>query len=111
MPVVLTVLGVMTREGKKLSEIVEELKRSFESGEFNFKVTNAPEILEKLKERYADGELSDLDGIAITYPDFRFSVRTSNTEPLLRLNVESLEKDITDAKFAELKDFIESIAK
>jgi phosphomannomutase len=111
MPVVLTVLGVMTREGKKLSEIVEELKRSFESGEFNFKVTNAPEILEKLKERYADGELSDLDGIAITYPDFRFSVRTSNTEPLLRLNVESLEKDITAAKFAELKDFIESIAK
>ncbi len=111
MPVILTVLGVMTRENKKLSEIVEELRRSFESGEFNFKVSNSKEILEKLKEKYADGDLNDMDGIAITYPDFRFSVRTSNTEPLLRLNVESLDKDKTQAKFAELKDFINSLAK
>ncbi|MEK7551553.1 MAG: phosphomannomutase/phosphoglucomutase [Patescibacteria group bacterium] len=110
-PVILTVLGVMTRESKKLSELVNELRRSFESGELNFKVTNAPEILEQLKQKYSDGNLNDMDGIAITYPNWRFSVRTSNTEPLLRLNVESLEKEITEQRFNELKEFIGSIAK
>lgn len=110
-PVVLTVLGVMTREGKKLSELVSELRRSYESGELNFKVTNAPEIMDQLRQKYIDGILNDMDGIAITYPDWRFSVRTSNTEPLLRLNVESLQKKITDQKFNEVKDFITSIAK
>ncbi len=86
--VVLTVLKVMTMEGKKLSELVEEVKRSEESGEINFKVKNAKEIMEKLKEEYKDGELNEIDGVAISYPEWRFSLRTSNTEPLLRLNVE-----------------------
>lgn len=108
---IVAVLKVMTREKKPLSEILAELRRSFESGELNFKVTNAPEILNQLKQKYSDGELNDMDGIAITYPDWRFSVRTSNTEPLLRLNVESLQKEITDQRFNELKDFIGSLAK
>lgn len=111
LPVVLTVLGVMTREKKKLSELVTDLRRSFESGEFNFKVTNASEILESLKEKYSDGMLEDMDGIAITYPNWRLSVRTSNTEPLLRLNVESLDKDTMEKYRDELKSKIESLAK
>lgn len=111
LPVVITVLGVMTREGKKLSELVEEMRRSYESGEFNFKVSNAAEILETLKARYSDGELNDMDGIAITYPNWRFSVRTSNTEPLLRLNVEALESSIMERKRDELQKEIERLAK
>ncbi len=111
MGVILTVLGVMTREGKKLSELVEELRRSWESGEFNFKVSNSPEILNALKEEYKDGDLNELDGIAITYPAWRFSVRTSNTEPLLRLNVEALDKETMETKRDELKSTIEGIAK
>ena len=106
---ILTVMKVMSDENKRLSELVEEYRRSFESGEFNFKVSNAPEILQKLKEKYSDGELSELDGIAITYPEWRFSVRTSNTEPLLRLNLESLKKEIMEEKFEEVKNFINEI--
>lgn len=86
--VLLHVLNAMTKTGKKLSELGLEVKRSRESGEMNFRVKNAKEIIAKLKELHADGEISELDGVAVQYPDWRFSLRTSNTEPLLRLNVE-----------------------
>lgn len=111
MPVIITVLSVMTRERKKLSELVEELRRSYESGEVNFEVSNASQIMQVLKEKYKDGELSEIDGIAITYPDFRFSVRTSNTEPLMRLNVEAYKKDVMEEKTDELIKLIESLKK
>lgn len=92
MPVILMVLSVMTREGKTLSEITKELSVSSESGEINFKVKNAKEIMEKAKEKFSDGEYSDLDGTGITFPDWRFTLRSSNTEPLLRLNVEAKDE-------------------
>ncbi len=109
--VLVSVLKVLTREGKPLSEIVKDVQRSFESGEFNYRVTNAPEILDALKEKYKDGELLTLDGVSISYPTWRFNVRTSNTEPLLRLNVESFKEDEMEAKRDELKSFIQGLAK
>ncbi|OGH47753.1 MAG: hypothetical protein A3A51_04950 [Candidatus Levybacteria bacterium RIFCSPLOWO2_01_FULL_39_10] len=108
-PVILTVLAVMTRENKKLSEIVQELRRSWESGEFNFEVINAAEIIESLKQKYSDGKLDEMDGIAITYPNWRFSLRSSNTEPLLRLNVEAYDKSVMEEKRDELKSEIEKL--
>ena len=110
MPMILTVLKVLTEENKPFSEVVEEYRRSHESGEFNFKVTNAPEILNALKEKYSDGEIETMDGVAISYPTWRLSVRTSNTEPLLRLNVESFNKEEMESKRDELKSLIESLA-
>lgn len=111
LPVLLSVLEVMTNEKKKLSEIVEELRRSFESGEFNFRVINAQEIMDAVKEKYKDGTLTTIDCIEIAYPTWRFSVRTSNTEPLLRLNVESYEEHEMETKRDEIKALIESLAK
>lgn len=111
LPIILYVLSVMKRENKTMSQLVEELRRSYESGEFNYKVTNASEILETLKSTYSDGALNDMDGIAISYPDWRFSVRTSNTEPLLRLNIEAYKKATMEQKRDELKSKIESLAK
>ncbi len=109
MTTLLTVLKVLSEENRPFSEVVEEHRRSFESGEINYKVTNAPEIIEALKEKYNDGELNAMDGIAIDYPDFRFSVRTSNTEPLLRLNVEAESKEVMESKRDELVSLIESL--
>lgn len=105
------VLKVLSEENKTLSEVVDELHRSHESGEFNFKVTNSPEILNALKDKYKDGELVTLDGVSINYPDWRFNVRTSNTEPLLRLNVESYDETNMQNKKAELIELIKSLAK
>lgn len=106
-----SVLKVLSDSGKKLSEVVEELRRSYESGELNFKVTNAPEILEALTQKYSDGELETMDGVSITYPTWRVNVRTSNTEPFLRLNLESYEEATMKEKFEEVKAFIQSLAK
>ncbi|HSX09683.1 MAG TPA: phosphomannomutase/phosphoglucomutase [Candidatus Saccharimonadales bacterium] len=108
---IICVLKVLTEEGKTLSEIADELRRSHESGEVNFHVSNAPEILDALKEKYSDGELETLDGVSISYPTWRFNVRTSNTEPLLRLNVEGFDESEMQTKFGELQTFIKGLAK
>ncbi len=108
---IVAVLKVLTRENKTLSEVLKELQRSYESGEFNYEVSNAPEILENLKQKYSDGKFLDLDGVAISYPNWRFSVRTSNTEPLLRLNVEALDQATVEQKRDELKAEIERLKK
>lgn len=105
------VLKVLTDEGKPLSEVSEEFRRSYESGEFNYEVTNAEEIMTKLKEVYNDCELSEMDGIAVNYPSWRFSVRSSNTEPLLRVNVEALTKETMEKQTEKLKVNIKAIAK
>lgn len=109
-PVILLILSVMTREGKSLSSLAEEVRSSHESGEINFKVQNATEIMEKLKEHYSDGKFSDLDGIAIDYPDWRFSLRSSNTEPLLRLNIETHKHLDVANKKQEIVELIEKHA-
>jgi phosphomannomutase len=104
------VLKAMSEENKPLSEIMNELRRSYESGEFNFKTENSAKILEHLKEKYIDGELVTIDGVSINYPDWRFNVRTSNTEPLLRLNVESFDEKIMEQKRDDLIAEIKSLA-
>lgn len=107
-PVILTILKVLTEKKKPFSKVINEYQRGYESGEFNFAATNAKEILDKAKETYNDGKLEDMDGVAITYPNWRFSMRTSNTEPLLRLNVESYDKEAMEQKRDEIIAFIES---
>lgn len=109
-PVIMIVLKVMTEENKKLSELVDELHRSYESGEYNFRVTNAQEIMDYIKEKYKDGVLTTIDCIEIAYPDWRFSIRTSNTEPLLRLNVEAYDKNVMESKRDELISEITKVA-
>lgn len=101
-PMVLIVLKVLTREGKPFSEIINDLKRSHESGEINFKVKNALEIIEAIKEKYSDAQISTMDGVAVEYADWRFSVRMSNTEPLLRLNIEHVGKEDLEGKKEEI---------
>ena len=91
----------------KLSQLVQELKSSFESGEHNFKTDNAAQIMNQLREKYASGQLTTIDGIAIEYPTWRFGVRTSNTEPLLRLNLEAKSEVAMKSKLEEIMNFIE----
>lgn len=106
---ILVILDTLSRENKKLSEIVKEVNASAESSEINFKLSNNDEAknkLELLKEKYKDGKINLLDGLSVDYPDWRFNLRSSNTEPLLRLNVESKSEEITKAKTEELTKLI-----
>ncbi|MBA2332340.1 MAG: phosphomannomutase/phosphoglucomutase, partial [Actinobacteria bacterium] len=62
--------------------------------------------LAELEERYADARITKLDGISIAYDDWHFNVRPSNTEPLLRLNLEALSEELLEAKRDEVLDLI-----
>jgi phosphomannomutase len=87
----LLVLELLSRTGKSMSELLEPYRsRYFISGEINSEVSDAAGKMAEIAEHYADAEQKQLDGISIDYPDWHFNVRSSNTEPLLRLCLESL---------------------
>ncbi|HEV2791848.1 MAG TPA: phosphomannomutase/phosphoglucomutase [Solirubrobacterales bacterium] len=87
----LLVLELLSLDGRSLGELMDEFRsRYFISGEINSEVADAQAKMEEIAERYSDGELTRLDGISIDYPDWHFNVRPSTTEPLLRINLESL---------------------
>src|SRR3954466_782555 len=88
----LLVLELVSREGRSLAELIDEFRsRYFISGEINSEVADQEAKMAEIAERYGDGEITHLDGVSIDYPDWHFNVRPSNTEPLLRLNLESLK--------------------
>jgi phosphomannomutase len=87
----LLILELLSQQGKSISELLEPYRsRYFISGEINSEVADPPAKIEQLAERYADARQSRLDGISIDYDDWHFNVRPSNTEPLVRLCLESL---------------------
>jgi phosphomannomutase len=87
----LLVLEKLSVEGRRMSELLEPYRsRYFISGEINSEVADQQAKLDEIRERYADGRISELDGVSVDYEDWHFNVRPSNTEPLLRLCLESL---------------------
>jgi phosphomannomutase len=96
----LLVLELVSKRGQKLSELLRPLReRYFLTGEINTPVADVALTLQRLKEHFAgQGELSHLDGISITAADWHLNVRPSNTEPLLRLNLEALDPEVRDRK-------------
>jgi phosphomannomutase len=87
----LLILELLSIEGVKMSELLEPLRsRHFISGEINSEVDDQDAKMAQVVESYSDGDVGRLDGISIEYDDWHFNVRPSNTEPLLRLNLESL---------------------
>jgi len=87
----LLVLELLGQEGKTLSELLAPYReRYFISGEVNSEVADGAAKMAELEERYGDGTLSHVDGTSVDYEDWHFNVRPSNTEPLLRLTLESL---------------------
>jgi phosphomannomutase len=87
----LLILEQLSRTGQRISELLAPYReRYFISGEINSEVADQQGKMEEIAARYADAEQSHLDGISIDYEDWHFNVRPSNTEPLLRLCLESL---------------------
>jgi phosphomannomutase len=87
----LLMLELLSRDGRTIGELMEEFRSTyFISGEINSEVADQAGKLDEIRARYADGKISELDGVSVDYEDWHFNVRPSNTEPLLRLNLESL---------------------
>jgi phosphomannomutase len=87
----LLILELLSQRGSSMTELLEPFRsRYFISGEINSEVGDQQAKMDELAERYGDARLSHLDGISVDYDDWHFNVRSSNTEPLLRLCLESL---------------------
>jgi phosphomannomutase len=89
-------LEVFSDAGKPVSEVVAPLNTRFRSGEINSRVRDIPAKLRELEEHYRDAAIDHLDGVTIAYPDWWMNVRASNTEPLLRLNVEGDSRELME---------------
>jgi phosphomannomutase len=100
----LLVTELICRSGKTLSQLVGERVEAYPcSGEINRKVADSAAVLAQLGKLYADGEQDHLDGLSVAYAKWRFNVRVSNTEPVMRLNVETKgDKALLEEKTAEL---------
>jgi phosphomannomutase len=90
----LLVLEKLGREGRPLSRILAPLRERYHvSGEINSRVPDVERALARLEERYRDARIGRLDGLSVDFDDWHFNVRPSNTEPLLRLNLEAGSRD------------------
>jgi len=100
----LLMLELVSRRGRKLSEILRSYReRYFITGELNSPVPDVALKLQELKERFGpEGEISHLDGISIVAEDWHMNVRPSNTEPLLRLNLEARTRELMERKRDEV---------
>ncbi len=103
----LLILEKLSQEGIKLSELADPFrKKYFISGEINTKVNDPDVVLKNAEAKYSDGEILHIDGVSVEYKDWRFNLRKSNTEPLIRLNVEAKSQALVDEKVKELLTLI-----
>lgn len=92
---------------KPFSELIKPYQKYYHSGELNFEITDKKAAIGRLKDRYADGKLLEIDGLRVDYKDWWFLARPSNTEPVLRLVVEAKNKELMEEKKKELVALIE----
>jgi phosphomannomutase len=106
------ILELMSKKGQSLHDLLEPLRtRYFISGEINTKLPHmdaVPAKLVQIAAKYADAKQYELDGISVEYPDWHFNVRPSNTEPLLRLNLEATDPELMARKRDEVIALIRS---
>lgn len=102
----LRLMNLVAETGKTVSELASDLKRYFHSGEINSDVPDKENVLRTLEATYHDGIISHLDGLKVDYPNWWFNVRPSNTEPVLRLNMEANTPELLAEKQREILSII-----
>jgi phosphomannomutase len=104
----LLVCQLLSESGRSLAEMVNDRMAAYPvSGEINSTVADPARVIERVRERYREGQLDLTDGVSIAFPDFRFNLRSSNTEPVLRLNVETRgNRPLLEEKTRELLTLI-----
>jgi phosphomannomutase len=98
----MVVMDQMSKAGKPLSELLAPLRRWHDSGEINTEVTDQQAVMKEISDDYPKDRQDRLDGLTVEYEDWWFNVRPSNTEPLLRLNVEARTEELLKEKTAEV---------
>jgi phosphomannomutase len=98
------VMNIVSKTDVPISELIKPMRRYYSSGEINFEVEDKQTKMNEFARRYSDGQIDYLDGITIEYEDWWLNCRPSNTEPLLRLNVEARSKEMLDDKLSEITE-------
>lgn len=105
------VINILSEKKEKLSTMIDKFRKYCPTGEISFKVQDAQGVLEKLERQYANNtktyKIDKLDGLTVEGQDWWFNLRASNTEPLLRLNLEAKTQDVRDDKLEEVKALIQ----
>jgi len=96
------VASLVSQSDKTLSGLIAPIQRYFASGEINSKVADADAVIQQLRQKYGTGKMIELDGLSVEFDDWWFNVRSSNTEPLLRLNLEAKTNDLMQRKRDEV---------
>lgn len=96
------VLNVVSSTDATVSEMIKPLRRYYCTGEVNFEVEDKQTKIKEFAKIYNDGQIDYLDGITVRFKDWWFNCRPSNTEPLLRLNIEAKTKNLLDEKFGDI---------
>lgn len=104
----LFVLEALSHEGRPMSEVLSSLRRYWNSGEINSEVRDKEGKMKQIAEAHPDAEIDWTDGVTVSYRDWWFNVRPSNTEPVLRLNVEAKDPEFGRRKTEELLALIRS---
>jgi len=102
----LVCLELLSRSGRELHEILREIDPYVRSGEINSRVVSTDATLKEVAAAFGDGEADGVDGLTVQYHDWWFNLRPSNTEPLLRLNVEASSTTLLDTKVGQLLNII-----
>jgi phosphomannomutase len=104
----LIIMEMMSKKNASLSELLAPLEaKYFISGEINTRISADPQAkMEELAATFSDADIHRLDGISVNYDDWHFNVRPSNTEPLLRLNLEAMSQDLMEEKRDQVLEII-----
>ncbi len=106
------ILEMMAKYNKKLSELTEPFtSKYFSPGELNFETEKKDQIITTFEEKFKKGKIEHIDGLSVEYKDWRFNLRKSNTEPLLRLNLEARSRELMEQKKEELVSLIKSLSR
>src|SRR3989344_101659 len=99
----LKLLKILDNEKKPIGELIKPFQKYFYSGEINIEISqDHKKLFEKIRFKYADGEINELDGVTVEYKNWWFNIRASNTEPLVRLVVEAESKGLMEEKVKEI---------
>ncbi|MEK7452958.1 MAG: phosphomannomutase/phosphoglucomutase [Patescibacteria group bacterium] len=100
------ILNIIKKSGKNISELIKPYKKYFRSGEINFKVTDKEKSLKDIEKIFSDGKISYEDGVTIRFSNFWLNIRGSNTEPLLRVNLEADSEELLKEKLNKIKSIL-----
>lgn len=103
---VVEVLNALGLSGEPLGEMIKPLRKYAQTGEVNFKVADKEGLFKKVEEKFSDAEIDHLDGVTVAYEDWWFNLRASNTEPVVRLNLEAPNAAELQEKFEQVRTLI-----